>query len=75
MSNRLVKNGMRMVAQESVFLKLTVSQAEGVKLESPLPPQEVCKLLQSIAVDVMFNSLVRVEPSKIQVPDTGIVTP
>jgi len=67
MSNRLVKNGAGLVVQDEVFLQLTVSR-EGVKLQSPLPPQEVCKLLQNIAIDLMYNSFVRVEPSKIQPP-------
>lgn len=67
MSSRLVKNGMGLVVTEEIFLELKVTR-EGVKLQSPLPPQEVCKLLQNIAIDVMFNSFVKAEPSKIQPP-------
>jgi hypothetical protein len=67
MSNRLVKNGMGLVVPDEAFLELVVSR-EGVKLKSPLPPQEVCKLLQNISIDLMFNSFVRVEPPKIQTP-------
>lgn len=65
MSNRLVKNGMRLVVPDEVFIELVISQ-EGVKLKSPLPPSEVCKLLQNVAIDVMFNSLQKVEVPKIQ---------
>ena len=66
MGNRLVKNGMGLVVPDEVFLELKISR-EGVKLQSPLPPAEVCKLLQNVAVDIMFNSLVRVEVPKVEV--------
>jgi hypothetical protein len=67
MSSKLVKNGngIGLAVPEEVFLELKVTR-EGVRLQSPLPPQEVCKLLQSIAIDLIFNSFVKVEPSKIQ---------
>ena len=65
MSNRLVKNGMGLVVSDEVFLDLKITR-EGVKLQSPLPPQEVCKLLQNIAIDLMYNSFVKLEPPKIQ---------
>lgn len=66
MSNRLVKNGSGLVVPNEVFLELVISR-EGVKLTSPLPPQEVCNLLQSTAISVMFNSFARVEPPKVEV--------
>lgn len=66
MSNRLVKNGLGLVVPNETFLELEVTR-EGVKLKSPLPPQEVCKLLQNIAIDLMFNSLVKVEVPKVEV--------
>lgn len=69
MSNRLVKNGMGLVLPDEVFLELKISR-EGVKLKSPLPPAEVCKLLQNVAVDIMFNSLVHVEVPKVEVANT-----
>lgn len=68
MSNRLVKNGMGLVepvVTEEPFLELVITRA-GVKLKSPLPPAEVCKLLHNIAIDVMFNSFEKVEASRIQ---------
>ena len=65
MSNRLVKNGSGLIVQNEVFLELKVTR-EGVQLQSPLPPQEVCKLLQNIAIDLMYNSFVKLEPPKIQ---------
>lgn len=67
MSNRLVKNGSGLVVPNESFLELVVTR-EGVKLKSPLPPQEVCKLLQNITIDLMFNSLVKVEAPKIETP-------
>ncbi len=73
MSNRLVKNGMGMVKDSGLvlpgandtLLELVVTRA-GVTLKSPLPPIEVCKLLQNISTDLMFNSFQPVDPSKIQ---------
>ena len=65
MGNKLVKNGIGIVVPEEVYLELKVTQA-GVQLQSPLPPEEVCKLLHTISVDLMFNSFVRVQPPKIQ---------
>jgi hypothetical protein len=64
MSNKLVKNGMGLVEVDEVFVELVIARS-GVKLKSPLPPSEVCKLLQNVATDVMFNSLVKVDPSSI----------
>jgi hypothetical protein len=74
MSNRLVKNGIALMEENQPFLELSVSRA-GVKLKSPLPPNEVCKLLQSIATDVMFNSFVRVEVPLVQPVESSIVQP
>jgi hypothetical protein len=67
MSNRLVKNGMGLVAsvEDEVYIELVVSRS-GVKLKSPLPPAEVCKLLNNISVDIMFNSFQPAEVPKIQ---------
>ncbi len=67
MSNRLVKNGMGLVLPNGsdVLLELVITR-EGVQLKSPLPPSEVCKLLQNISVDLMFNSFQPVEVPKIQ---------
>jgi hypothetical protein len=65
---RVVKNGMGIVGpvvEEEPFLELVVART-GVKLKSPLPPAEVCKLLQNIAVDILFNSFQKVEASRIQ---------
>lgn len=71
MSNRLVKNGLSLVPQEELLLSLKVTR-KGVELQSPLPPQEVCKLLHNIGIDLLYNSFVRVEPSKIEVPSNII---
>lgn len=65
MSSKLVKNGhMGLVVPDEVYLELVITR-EGVKLKSPLPPSEVCKLLHNISVDLMFNSFVKVEQPKI----------
>lgn len=65
MSNRLVKNGMGLAVPDEVSTELVISR-EGVKSKFPLPPSEVCKLLQNVAIDVMFNSLQKVEVPKIK---------
>lgn len=75
MSNRLVKNGMSAVkngsglvlpGSEDVLVELIVTRA-GVQLKAPnVPPNEVCKILNSIAVDIMFSSFQPVEKSSIQ---------
>jgi hypothetical protein len=65
MSSKLVKNGsIGLVETDEVYIELVIARS-GVKLKSPLPPSEVCKLLQNVATDVMFNSLVKVDPSSI----------
>lgn len=66
MSNRLVKNGMGLVRDNDsglilpegdVILELTISKS-GVQLKAPnVPPNEVCKMLNGIATDVMFSAL------------------
>ena len=66
--SRLVKNGMGLVepvTNDEPFLELVITR-KGVQLKSPLPPAEVCKLLQSIAIDVMFNSFEKAEVARIQ---------
>ena len=75
MSNRLVKNGMGLVKEnsglvlpgsEDVLVELIVTRA-GVQLKAPnVPPNEVCKILNSIATDIMFNSFQPAEVKKIQ---------
>lgn len=64
MSNRLVKNGMGLVKNDSglvvpgdndALLELTVTRV-GMQLKSPLPPNEVCKILQSLIIDLMYQS-------------------
>lgn len=67
MSSKLIKNGMGLVVPDEVYLELVVSR-EGVKLKSPLPPNEVCKLLHNITVDLMFANFQQAEASKIQTP-------
>lgn len=69
MSNRLVKNGMGLIdpVVEEVYIELVVSN-KGVKLKSPLPPGEVCKLLHNISIDLLYSSFVKLEPPMIQPP-------
>ena len=69
MSNRLVKNGMGLVSSvvDDVMLSLVVTRG-GVQLKSPLPPADVCKLLNNIATDVMFANFQPKEVSKIETP-------
>lgn len=76
MSNRLVKNGMSMVRSNDSgivlpddnesLLELVVTKS-GVQLKAPrIAPQDVCKILQGIAVDVMFANFQKEDTSKIQ---------
>mgnify|MGYP003547835893 CR=1 FL=1 len=73
MSNRLVKNGMGSVKDSGLvlpgdndtLLEIVVTKA-GVRLKSPLPPNEVCKLLNSISIDLMYQSFQLAEVPKIQ---------
>lgn len=69
MSNRLVKNGSGLVVAgaDDVMLNLVVTRG-GVQLKSPLPPADVCKLLNNIAIDVMFANFQQKEVSKIETP-------
>jgi hypothetical protein len=64
-----VKNGMAelglVTPNDEVYVELVVSRS-GVKLKSPLPPAEVCKLLQNVAIDVMFQALAKAEVPRIQ---------
>lgn len=67
MSDRLIKNGMGLISsvEDEVYVELIIAKS-GVKLKSPFPPSEVCKLLHNISVDLMFKSFQPVEVSKIQ---------
>jgi hypothetical protein len=69
MSSKLVKNGMAeagLVAMtDELYLELVITRS-GVKLKSPLAPAEICKLLQNVSIDLMFNSLVKVEKPIVQ---------
>jgi hypothetical protein len=73
MSNRSVKNGMGLIKDSGIvlpgdndlLLEVVVTKA-GVRLKSPLPPNEVCKLLYSIGVDLMYQSFQPAEVPKIQ---------
>jgi len=67
MSNRLIKNGMGLVesVEDEVYVELVISKS-GVKLRSPLPPAEVCKLLNNISIDLMFKSFQPAEVARIQ---------
>jgi len=69
MSNRLVKNGMGLIdpAIEEVYVELVISN-KGIKLKSPLPPAEVCKLLSNLSIDLMFQHFQPKEVSKIEIP-------
>jgi hypothetical protein len=75
-THRLVKNGMDggLVSEEQPLIELIVRRT-GVQLKSPLQPNEVCKMLQAIATDLMFNSFVRVEPPLVQPVESSIVKP
>lgn len=65
--SKLIKNGMGLVApvEDEIYVELVIAKS-GVRLQSPLPPSEVCKLLNNISVDLMFKSFQPVEVSKIQ---------
>jgi hypothetical protein len=69
MSNKLVKNGMGLVLpnDDVPMLELVITRS-GVQLKSPLPPSEVCKLLNNISIDLMFNHFQVREISKIETP-------
>ena len=64
---KLVKNGNGVIVpDDSVPILELVIRQSGVQLKSPLPPNDVCKLLQNVALDVMFAALKKEETSKIE---------
>ena len=67
MSSRLIKNGMGLVqpVEDEVYVELVIAKS-GVRLKSPLPPAELCKLLHNLSIDIMFNSFQPAEVPKIQ---------
>jgi hypothetical protein len=67
MSSRLVKNGNGLLVpdDEMPLLELVVRRS-GTQLKSPLPPNEVIKLLNGISIDVMFAALKPAEAPKIE---------
>jgi len=67
MSNRLVKNGSGLVVPgaDDVMLELVITRG-GVKLKSPLPPADVCKLLHNLTIDLMFTHFQPAEVPKIE---------
>ncbi len=67
MNGRLVKNGtgLSLPGDNDTLLELVVTRS-GMQLKSPLPPNEVCKMLQSLCVDLMYQSFQPAEASKIQ---------
>jgi hypothetical protein len=66
---KLVKNGNGIIVPDDSepLLELVVKRT-GVQLKSPLPPNEVCKLLNNIATDVMFTTIQSAELPRIQSP-------
>lgn len=58
MSNKLVKedaNKITMPGDEVMLLDLKFTQSGKIMLKSPLPPKEVCKLLDDIKNDLLFE--------------------
>lgn len=70
MGNRFVKNGngnksgLVLPNNGDVLLEVVITRA-GTQLKSPLPPNEVCKLLQNLCTDLMYQSFQPVEQSKL----------
>lgn len=66
---KLVKNGNGLVlpGDDAVLLELVIRQS-GVQLKSPLPPNDVCKLLSNLSIDLMFAHFQIKEVSKIETP-------
>lgn len=64
---KLVKNGNGLVlpVDNDILLELVITKA-GIQLKSPLPPNEVCKILNNISTDLMYQSFQPVELPKIQ---------
>jgi len=64
---KLVKNGNGVIVpgDDTVLLELVIRQS-GVQLKSPLHPNDVCKLLQNLSVDLMFSHFQAREVPKIE---------
>ena len=64
---KLMKNGNGVIVpgDDTILLELVIRQT-GTQLKSPLPPNDVCKLLHNIATDVMFAAFKPAEVSKIE---------
>lgn len=60
MSNKLYKGNGGNIAvpgDEVIVLKVQVSQSGKIELVSPLQPNEVVKILNNLATDVMFTGM------------------
>lgn len=65
---KLVKNGSDLVMpNDEVLIELVVTRS-GTQLKSPLPPNEVCKVLFNLITELLFSSFQKAEVSKIQPP-------
>ena len=64
---KLVKNGNGLVVpgDDTVLLELVIRQS-GIQLKSPLPPNDVCKLLSNLSTDLMFQHFQSKEVPKIE---------
>jgi hypothetical protein len=73
MSNRLVKEFPRIQnPNEQQVLELKCFNTGRVQLNSPLPPDAVCKLLVNLAIDLIFQSLEPKTQDQIVQPPPGI---
>ena len=59
MSSKIYKGGgsIAVPGDEVIVLQVQVSQSGNIKLSSPLSPNEVIKILNNLATDVMFNAV------------------
>ena len=68
MASRLVKNGSPIeLPNDDVIIELKIMRSGQIHLQAPMVhPRDVCKLLQGVAVDLMFSSFQPAEIPKIQ---------
>ena len=60
MSSKLYKGNGGSIAvpgDEVIVLQVQVSQSGKIQLTSPLPPNEVIKILNNLATDILFNTV------------------
>jgi len=68
MSMRLVKESSKVILpNDETILSLKVTSSGKIDLQAPMiHPKDVCKLLNNLAIDIMYQAIESKEVSKIQ---------